>query len=95
MAATKVNFQTDANLKIQAERLFDQMGLNMTSALNIFLKATVQAGELPFPIMGDEAAVRKRIHKALMEAQTEAANPNTKYLTEEEVLGRFNAKYGL
>ena len=95
MEATKVNFKTEAVLKERAEKLFEQMGMNMTTALNVFLRATVQQGQIPFKIMGDDAASRERIHKALLEAQVQAADPNTKWLTEKEAFGRFEAKYGL
>jgi len=95
MEATKVNFNTDTALKEQAEKLFGQMGINMTTALNIFLKATVQQGRIPFALMGDAAASRERIHRALLEAQTQAADPATQWLSEEESFGRFESKYGL
>ena len=95
MEATKVNFKTDSALKKQAEKLFGQMGMNMTTALNIFLKAAVQQGRIPFTIMGDDAASRERIHKALREAQVQAADPDTQWLSEEEAFGKFEIKYGL
>ena len=95
MESTKVNFKTDTALKEQAEKLFGQMGINMTTALNIFLRAAVQQGKIPFVIMGDDAASRERIHRALAEAQAQAADPNTKWLSEEETFEKFESKYGL
>lgn len=92
---TKVNFYTDASLKAKAEKVFEQMGLNMTTALNLFLKSSVQSGELPFIIRTDEAANRKRIHKALMEAQLEANDPNTKWIEEDDFFAGIDKKYGL
>jgi DNA-damage-inducible protein J len=95
MESTKVNFKTDTDLKQQAEELFGQMGMNMTTALNIFLRAAVQQGKIPFPVMGDDAANRERIHRALAEAQVQAADPNTKWLSEEETFEGFESKYDL
>ena len=95
MEATKVNFKTDTVLKERAEKLFGQMGMNMTTALNVFLRATVQQGRIPFTIMGDDAASKEQIRAALLEAQAQAANPNTQWLSEEESFGRFESKYGL
>ncbi len=92
---TRVNFLMDADLKEQGEKVFAKMGLNMTTALNLFVQAAVQTGELPFTVRTDEAATRARIHKALLEAQAQAADPNTVLLTEEESFGRFDTKYGL
>ncbi|HBC93653.1 MAG TPA: type II toxin-antitoxin system antitoxin, RelB/DinJ family [Pelotomaculum sp.] len=50
MATTSVTIRMDENLKKQAETLFDEMGLNMTTAINIFAKAVVRQGKIPFEI---------------------------------------------
>jgi DNA-damage-inducible protein J len=43
----------DENLKRQAETLFDDMGLNMTTAFTIFTKAVVRHGKIPFEVAAD------------------------------------------
>lgn len=43
----------DENLKKQAELLFDEMGLNMTTAFTIFTKAVVRQNKIPFEIAVD------------------------------------------
>ena len=43
----------DAQLKKQAEQMFETMGLNMTTAFTIFTKAVVRQGKIPFEIVGD------------------------------------------
>jgi DNA-damage-inducible protein J len=43
----------DENLKKQAETLFEDMGLNMTTAFTIFTKAVVRQGKIPFEIAAD------------------------------------------
>ncbi len=43
----------DEDLKKQAERLFDDMGLNMTSAITVFTKAVVRLGKIPFELAAD------------------------------------------
>ncbi|TEB08177.1 bifunctional antitoxin/transcriptional repressor RelB [Pelotomaculum schinkii] len=53
MATTSVTIRMDENLKKQAETLFDEMGLNMTTAINIFAKAVVRQGKIPFEIAAD------------------------------------------
>lgn len=76
MDMTNVHFRTEAALKEQAERLFDEMGLNMTAALNVFLKAAVREGRIPFELVGQDAALKKEIREKLLEAQKYANQPN-------------------
>jgi DNA-damage-inducible protein J len=53
MATTSVTIRMDVELKKQAERLFNDMGLNMTTAITVFAKAVVRKGKLPFEIAAD------------------------------------------
>jgi DNA-damage-inducible protein J len=51
MAATKnVTIRMDKDIKEQAESLFAEMGMNLTTALNIFLRQVVRQGKIPFEI---------------------------------------------
>lgn len=43
----------DADLKKQAETLFDDMGLTMTTAITLFAKAVVRQNKIPFEITAD------------------------------------------
>lgn len=53
MATTNVSFRMDENLKKQAEALFEEMGMNMTTAMTIFAKTAVRQGRIPFEISVD------------------------------------------
>lgn len=53
MATTSVTIRIDENLKKQAEMLFTDMGMNMTTAFTIFVKTAVRQGKIPFEITGD------------------------------------------
>ena len=46
----KINICTDANTKRQAEEVLSDMGLNMTAAINIYLKRIVMEGGIPFEV---------------------------------------------
>lgn len=45
-----VNVRIDEDLKKQTENLLSDMGLNMTTAVNIFLRQVVRTGGIPFEI---------------------------------------------
>ena len=50
MATTSITIRMDEKLKKQAEILFEDMGLNMTTAFTIFAKAVVRQNKIPFEI---------------------------------------------
>lgn len=46
-----VNIRMDAELKKQAEQLFAELGMNMTTAINVFVRQSVNYGGIPFEIV--------------------------------------------
>jgi DNA-damage-inducible protein J len=53
MAISNVNVRTDSAIKKQAEEIFTDLGLNMTTAVNLFLRATIRENGLPFDLKLD------------------------------------------
>ena len=49
-----VNVRINAAVKEAAEEMFEQMGLNMTTAVNIFLRQSLRQRAIPFEIKLDE-----------------------------------------
>jgi DNA-damage-inducible protein J len=46
----QVNIRMDDGLKEKADFLFDELGLSMTTAINIFVRQVVRQGRIPFDI---------------------------------------------
>lgn len=53
MSKENVSIRIDAELKKQAETIFADMGLNITTAMNMFLRQVVRQGRIPFEIATD------------------------------------------
>ncbi len=53
MATTNLNIRTDKDVKNQAERIFNELGLNMTTAINLFLRAAIREHGIPFSMKLD------------------------------------------
>jgi DNA-damage-inducible protein J len=47
---TNLSIRIDRELKKQAETLFSELGMNTTTALNIFVRQSVRQGKIPFEI---------------------------------------------
>jgi DNA-damage-inducible protein J len=87
MATANVTIRMDEGLKRQAERMFRDMGMNMTTAITIFAKTVVKQGKIPFEISVDpfwseenQARLRKSI------AQLEAGQVVIKTMEELEAM---------
>ena len=50
MPTTGMNIRMDSEVKQQAQELFAEFGLDMTTAINIFLRQAIREKSLPFPV---------------------------------------------
>ena len=53
MAQTNINIRMDENLKRDFDKMCGKLGMNMTTAFNIFAKTVVRQQGIPFPIVLD------------------------------------------
>ena len=47
-STTNITIRMDANLKAQAEALFNELGMNLSTAFNIFVRQSLREGAIPF-----------------------------------------------
>jgi DNA-damage-inducible protein J len=48
MSTTNINIRTDSETKARAQQIFSTLGLDMTTAVNLFLRQTVRMNDIPF-----------------------------------------------
>jgi len=53
VATTNLNIRTDKEIKDQADKIFSELGLNMTTAINMFLRTTIRENGIPFALKLD------------------------------------------
>jgi len=46
----QVNIRIDDELKMRADSIFAELGLNMTTAVTMFIRQTIRQGGIPFAI---------------------------------------------
>jgi DNA-damage-inducible protein J len=51
---TNINVRVDEELKSKAETIFNELGLNMSTAMNMFLRCAVRYGGIPFDLRIDK-----------------------------------------
>lgn len=80
MATTNLNIRTDKEIKEQAEQIFSDLGLNMTTAVNMFLRAVIRENGIPFDLkleVPDEVTAA-----AIEEGRRIASDPDVKGYTD-------------
>lgn len=79
MEATNLNIRTDKSVKDAAEKIFNELGINMTTAVNIFLRQTIRTNGIPFELtLNTPNEVTAR---AIAEGRAIAADPSVKAYT--------------
>ena len=50
MSSTTISIRVDSDLKNDADKLFNELGLNLYSAVNIFLRQAIREQAIPFNV---------------------------------------------
>ena len=48
-----INVRVDDELKKQSEMIFEELGMNTSTAINIFLKQVIRSNGIPFMVQAD------------------------------------------
>lgn len=89
MATASITIRMDEKLKRQAETLFDDLGMNMTTAFTVFAKAAVRQQKIPFELAADpfySEANQTRLRNAIAEIKAGNARFITKTMDELEAM---------
>ena len=82
MATTNISIRMDSELKAQAEALFSELGMNLSTAFNVFVRQSLRDGGIPFEIKMDQP--NKETMAAMLEAERIAKDPNVKHYSDVE-----------
>ena len=73
---TNLNIRIDKSVKEQSDKIFNELGLNMTTATNMFLRTAIRENGIPFELKLD---VPNDTTLAAIKEEKELSNdPNTK-----------------
>ena len=89
MATTPTQVRIDADVKAKATSLFATLGLDMSSAVNLFLHQCVLRGGLPFAV--EVPQYSEQTLEAMAEARRISRDPDVKgYTSMEELKAALN-----
>ena len=79
---TNFTLRLDSNVKKQCESMYGELGLNLTTAINIFLRQSLRVSGFPFDIRLNKP--NKETIAAILEAQRIAEDPSIERYTNVE-----------
>lgn len=83
MEQSIISIRVDSNDKKGFETFCNNTGMNVSTAINMFIKAVLREQKLPFEVK--TSGFDKEVYSKLLEAEKEMEN-NPKFYTSEEVL---------
>ena len=88
-ATTNISIRMDRELKERAEEFFNEVGMNMTTAFNVFIRQTLREGRIPFHISVDRP--NEETIAAMLESERIARDPSVKgYSSAEELFAALD-----
>lgn len=73
MSNTNLNVRIDKDIKKAAEEVYAELGFNMSTAINMFLRASIRKGGIPFDLTLD--VPNKETLEAIEEGRRLAIDP--------------------
>lgn len=91
MATVNMSIRMDTELKKQADAMLADMGLNMTTAMNMFLRQVVRQGRIPFEIATDIPNAETVAAIQEMDDMISGKIPTKKYASTDELFKDLDA----
>ena len=73
MAKVSTNVSIDADIKKQAQELFAELGMDLSTAINIFIRQALRQHSIPFEITADNP--NKETREAIAEVRRMKKDP--------------------
>ena len=90
MATANLTVRIDAGTKNDAEKLFEDLGMSISTAFNIFLRQAVRAQAIPFTI--SRGIANRTTLSAIREAEKIASDPSVpSFATRESLVSSLEA----
>ena len=75
--STNVTIRLDPDVKRECEGIYGALGMNLSTAINVFLRKSIRAGGFPFDVRLDDRPNRETM-AALLEAERLSKDPDAR-----------------
>ena len=91
MSSSLLQVRVDDELKAQAASVYEELGIDLPTAVRMFLKRSVMVNGIPFGMTLPKDSGSSRLMEALRETQAEAQQNGTADMTLEEINEEISA----
>jgi addiction module RelB/DinJ family antitoxin len=93
LATKAITVRVEDAVKEQAEAMLEDIGMSMTTYIVSSLKALVRERKIPFEMITTQYLADQLILRELAVAENEAVNPNTTWLSHDEVFKKIRERH--
>ena len=96
MAVSRISVNIDGDVKKNAQRVLAEIGMDLTTAIDLLLRTIVREEKIPF-VLRTEKAYREQTYKQYIRDELErsvfeAADPNTKWLSHYDMMSKLQTQ---
>jgi len=96
MANARISVNIDSEIKQDAQKILSEIGMDLTTAIDLLLRTIVREERIPFNLQTEkayrESAQQEYIRIELEKAKLEAADPTTKWRSHDDVMSSLKAQ---
>ena len=89
----RISVNVDGDVKKNAQRVLNEIGMDLTTAIDLLLRVIVREERIPFDLRTEKAYRTGRyklyIQEELEKSLLEAADPNTKWYSHNDMLSEL------
>ena len=93
MATARISINIDSEVKQNAQRILGEIGMDLTTAIDLLLRTIVREERIPFDLRTKNSyhndTHRQYIKEELAKSMIEANDPNTKWLSHDNVMAKL------
>jgi len=90
MQTARISVNVDGEIKQNAQRILSEIGMDLTTAIDLLLRTIVREERIPFDLRTERAyredAYKEYIRMELEKSKLEAADLDTKWMSHDDVI---------
>ena len=94
MSTARISVNVDGEIKQNAQRILSEIGMDMTTAIDLLLRTIVREERIPFELRTNksyhEEVYRQFVRAELEKSKTEASDPNTNWVVHSDVVSQLD-----
>ena len=96
MPTARISVNVDGEVKQNAQKILGEIGMDLTTAIDLLLRTIVREERIPFSLQTERAyrddIYRQYVKMELDKSKLEVADPNTKLVSHDEMMDRLKAQ---